>query len=373
MKALVLSGGKGTRLQPLTHTQAKQLIPIANKPVLFYALEAIVAAGINEIGLIIGETGAEIKKAVGDGTRFGPQVSISYIQQDRPAGLAHAVKTARPFLGDEKFLMFLGDNFIEDELGEAVAAFAAETCPYQAQVFLKPVEAPQQFGVAQLAWDEAAVDAGVRLPRLLRVVEKPVEPPSNQAIVGVYLFDRHIFEAIEHIVPSARGELEITDAIQALLDARYTVRPYFLQGYWIDTGRAQDMLDANRTVLNQLRGHIPAQVSIDEHSHIYGEVTLGEHVQLIDSIIRGPAVIGDNVTLKNTYIGPFTSIDRNCSIANSEIEHSIVLEGGSISDIVGRITDSLIGRHAQVSPSPVRPKAHKLLLGDHSCIRLMSA
>ena len=378
MKALVLSGGKGTRLQPLTHTHAKQLLPIANKPVLFYALEAIVATGITEIGVIVGDTGSEVREAVGDGSRFGPGVSITCIQQDQPLGLAHAVKIARPFLGDDRFLMFLGDNFIEENLTESVARFASDTCLYQAQLFLMPVENPQQFGVAEF---ELANGDALAVPedwqddtvRLVRVVEKPVLPPSNLAIVGLYLFDRHIFAAIDRIVPSSRGELEITDAVQALLDMGCHVRPHLLQGYWIDTGKAQDMLNANRIVLSQLHGSIASPVSIDATSRIDGEVTLGEHVCLINSVVRGPSIIGSHVTLTNTYIGPFTSIDRNNSITNSEIEHSIILEGCNIRDIEGRIEDSLIGRYAQIAPSLAQPKAHKLLLGDHSHVGLMSA
>ena len=377
MKALVLSGGKGTRLQPLTHTHAKQLLPIANKPVLFYALEAIIAAGITEIGVIVGDTGSEVREAVGDGSRFGTGVSITYIQQDQPLGLAHAVKIARPFLGDDRFLMFLGDNFIEENLTESVARFATDTCHYQAQLFFIPVENPQQFGVAE--FEQANGDALAVLGdwqddtvKLVRVVEKPAIPPSNLAIVGLYLFDRHIFAAIDRIVPSSRGELEITDAIQALLDMGCHVHPHLLQGYWIDTGKAQDMLNANRIVLSQLQGSIASPVSIDATSRIDGEVTLGEHVCLINSVVRGPSIIGSNVTLTNTYIGPFTSIDRNNSITNSEIEHSIILEGCSIRDIEGRIEDSLIGRYAQIAPSLTQPKAHKLLLGDHSHVGLMS-
>jgi glucose-1-phosphate thymidylyltransferase len=378
MKALVLSGGKGTRLQPLTHKHAKQLLPIANKPVLFYALEAIVATGITEIGLIVGETGAEVRAAVGDGSRFGPGVSITCIQQDQPLGLAHAVKIARPFLGDDRFLLFLGDNFVEENLAESVARFASDTCPYQAQLFLTPVENPQQFGVA--AFDQADgtplvlpdnwQDATVRL---VRVVEKPALPPSNLAIVGLYLFDQHIFTAIDRIVPSSRGELEITDAIQALLDMGYTVHPHLLRGSWIDTGNAQDMLNANRFVLSRTHGSIASEVSIDASSRIEGEVTLGEHVCLINSVVYGPAMIGSHVTLINAYVGPFTSIDRNSSIINSGIEQSIVLEGCSIRDIEGRIEDSLIGRYAQITPSSSQPEAHILLPGDHSCIGLKSA
>nr|BBH91674.1 glucose-1-phosphate thymidylyltransferase [Thermosporothrix sp. COM3] len=364
MKALVLSGGKGTRLHPLTYTNAKQLIPVANKPVLFYALEKIVAAGIYEIGIVVGDTREEIIAAVGDGRQFGEQVSISYIHQEQPLGLAHAVKLAQPFLQNDRFLMFLGDNFIEEPLGELVAHFAAPDCLDHAQVCLTRVEAPQQFGVALLSEEQE---------RLVRVVEKPREPISDLAIVGVYLFDAHIFEAVNAIHPSARGELEITDAIQYLIDRGYRVSPHLLRGYWIDTGRMQDMLNANRTVLSQMQGALAPGVEIDERSCLYGEVVLEENVRLINSVVRGPSIIGRNVVLENTYIGPFTSIAHDTVVMNSEIEHSIILEGCTIQAIGGRIEDSLIGRHTQIYPTQGRPGAHRLLLGDHSSIGLMSA
>lgn len=376
MKALILSGGKGTRLQPLTHTHAKQLVPVANKPVLFYALEAIVSAGISEIGIIVGDTHAEIEAAVGDGREFGPEVSVTYIRQDQPLGLAHAVKIAQPFVQDDRFLMFLGDNFIGDSLYTAVRAFKAPTSRVQAQVFLKPVSNPQQFGVALLTdaaglpvTDLAGVDP--EQLRVSRLVEKPREPISNFALVGIYLFDPHIFEAVHAIRPSARGELEITDAIQYLLEQGYLVRPHLVKGYWIDTGQMQDMLEANRVVLSSIKRAVASSAAIDQTSQLEGEVILEENVRLINSVVRGPSIIGTNVTLSNAYIGPFTAIAHDSVVVNSEIEHSIVLERCRICDINRRIEDSLIGCHTEIFPSSARPRAYKLLLGDHSRVGIL--
>lgn len=376
MKALILSGGKGTRLHPITYTYAKQLVPVANKPVLFYALETIVAAGIVDIGIILGETGAEIRAAVREGKQFGADVSITYIQQEQPLGLAHAVKMAQPFLQNERFLMFLGDNFIEEDIGPAVRRFAAQEYSCHAQIFLKQVPDPHHFGVAQLCtYDGQPVTDPTNLPDekicIQRVVEKPKEPISGFALIGIYFFDAHIFTAIDAIHPSPRGELEITDAIQYLVDHDYRVRSHIITGYWIDTGQMQDMLDANRVILSHAKRSIAASASIDQHSQVYGDVVLEEDVRIINSVVRGPSAIGRNVTLTNTYIGPFTAIAQDSVVVNSEIEHSIVLEGCRITDIEGRIEDSLIGRHTEIYPSSTKPKAHKLLLGDHSRIGIL--
>lgn len=376
MKALILSGGKGTRLQPLTYTHAKQLVPVANKPVLFYALETIVATGIVDIGIIVGDTGAEIRAALKDGKEFGADVSITYIHQEQPLGLAHAVKMAQSFLQGERFLMFLGDNFIEEDIGPAVQRFAAPDCPFQAQIFLKQVPDPQQFGVAQLSTHDGQPITNVaELDNekicVQHVVEKPREPISDFALVGIYLFDTHIFEAVDAIRPSLRGELEISDAIQYLIDRGYIVRPRIVSGYWIDTGQMQDMLDANRVILSQAKRSISSSVSIDQHSQVHGDVVLEEDVRLINSIVRGPSAIGRNVTLTNAYIGPFTAIAQDSVVVSSEIEHSIVLEGCRISNIEGRIEDSLIGCHTEIYPSKAKPRAYKLLLGDHSRIGIL--
>src|SRR5947209_827211 len=370
MKALILSGGKGTRLQPITSTQAKQLVPIANKPVLFYVLETIVASGITDIGIVVGETHEAIRAAVKDGKDLGEDVSITYIQQEQPLGLAHAVKIAQPFLQNERFLMFLGDNFIEESINELVEQFAAPGCPFQAQVLLKQVAHPEQSGVAQLSssCEDGLCEEDVRIVRL---VEKPREPVSNFAVVGIYFFDEHIFEAIKAIKPSARGELEITDAIQYLIEHNYIVRPHILRGRWIDTGMMQDMLDANYVVLNHMQRCISPHASIDQTSLVDGEVILEDDVRLVNSVVRGPAIIGRNVILSNAYIGPFTAIAQDSVVVNSEIEHSIILEGCRIQDIDGRIEDSLIGRHTEISPSLVKPRAYKFLLGDYSRVGVL--
>lgn len=376
MKALILCGGKGTRLQPITHTHAKQLVPIANKPVVFYVIESIVAAGINDIGIIVGDTAEEVKAAIGDGRRFGPSVSMTYIHQNQPLGLAHAVKIAQPFLQQERFLMFLGDNFLEENIAPLVQQFSAADCPYHAQVMFKGVAHPEQFGVAQLCTSSGQmVTSDTQVTdeplHLVRLIEKPKQPVSNLALVGAYFFDEHIFAAIDAIHPSARGELEITDAIQYLLDHGYHVHPHFLRGHWIDTGKMQDMLDANRAVLSQLKSMISSGVTIDQRSELSGEVILEENAHLINSIVCGPSIIGRNVTLSNAYIGPFTSIDHGGIVTDCEIEHSIIMEGCHIANIEGRIVDSLIGRHTQIFPTLKRSKAYNLLLGDNSRVNIL--
>ena len=376
MKALILSGGKGTRLQPLTYTHAKQLVPVANKPVLFYALEAIVSSGIFDIGIVVGDTHAEIEEAVQDGREFGPKVSITYIRQEQPLGLAHAVKIAQPFLQDDRFLMFLGDNFIGESLKTAVQQFSDPACSLHAQIFVKPVPNPQQFGVALLTNTEGVPVTDLdgideEKLRVSQLVEKPREPISNFALVGIYLFDCHIFEAVNAIRPSLRGELEITDALQYLIEQGYLVRPHIVNSYWIDTGMMQDMLEANRVILSSIKRTIADSADIDQTSQLEGEVILEENVRLINSVVRGPAIIGNNVTLSNAYIGPFTSIAHDSLIINSEIEHSIVLEECRIYDINRRIEGSLIGCRTEIFPSSTKPRAYKLLLGDHSRIGIL--
>ena len=371
MKALILSGGKGTRLRPITYTRAKQLVPVANKPILFYAIEAIVAAGICDIGIVVGDTREQIEAAVGDGKRFGSKVRLDYIFQKEPLGLAHAVRIARPFIGNERFVVFLGDNFIEESILPLIEWFATPDCPAHAQVLLTPVHNPQDFGVAQVCYTDGRLVAPSICPlfeevHVVRVVEKPKEPVSNLAIVGIYLFDHHIFEAIDAIRPSCRDELEITDAIQYLIDNHYSVRSHLLTSYWIDTGEMQNMLDANCTILNRLHRQIAENASIDETSRIHGEVVVEEHAQINNSIVCGPTIIGRYVTLSNAYIGPFTAIDHHSKIVNSEIKHSIIMEGCDICDIAGRIEDSLIGGYVKIHTFATEQGSYKLLLGDHS-------
>ncbi|GAB4447659.1 MAG: glucose-1-phosphate thymidylyltransferase [Chloroflexi bacterium OHK40] len=355
MKGLVLSGGKGTRLRPITYTSAKQLVPVANKPVLFRVIEAIRDAGITDIGIVIGDTGDEIRAAVGNGRRWG--VQITYIPQETPAGLAHAVKISRDFLGDERFVMFLGDNCIQGGISPLIEQFGRSD--HNAQIVLKQVSDPRQFGVAELDDDG----------RVIRLVEKPREPRSDLALVGIYLFDHRIFEAVNSIRPSARGELEITDAIQWLVGAGYRVSPYIHEGWWIDTGKKDDLLEANRLVLEEL----PAAVQgyVDRDSQLIGKVIVEPGAEVINSTIRGPAIIGEKTRILNAYVGPFTSIYHDCLIEESEIEHSIVLEHSSIRGLPHRLEDSLIGRNVEVSRSPFKPKAYRLMLGDNSTVGVL--
>lgn len=355
MKGLILSGGKGTRLYPLTYTSAKQLIPVANKPVLFRVIEAIRDAGVNDIGIVIGDTGPEIREAVGDGSRWS--VNITYIPQSAPLGLAHAVKISRDFLEDDRFVMFLGDNVIQGGISPLLAQFA--TSQYNAQVVLTRVLEPEHYGIAELQADG----------RIARLIEKPKNPPSNLALVGIYMFDHHIFEAVEAIKPSWRNELEITDAIQYLVDAGYLVHPYVHTGWWIDTGKPIDMLAANSLVLQEITPSIEGHV--DAESRVVGAVTVGKGAEIINSVIRGPAIIGENTQVVNAYIGPFTSIYHHCYIEKCEIEHCIVLEHSQIVDLDARLADSLIGRHVEIKRSPVKPRALKMTLGDHSKVGIL--
>jgi glucose-1-phosphate thymidylyltransferase len=356
MKALVLAGGAGTRLRPITHTSAKQLVPVANKPILFYGLEAIRDAGISEVGIIVGDTADEIMAAVGDGSALG--IQATYIRQDAPRGLAHAVLVAHDFLGDEPFVMYLGDNLIIGGISGLVDEFARDLP--DAQVLLTQVPDPSQFGVAELGLDG----------RISRLVEKPKEPRSDLALVGVYMFGPKIHEAVRAIAPSARGELEITDAIQWLVDNGLEVRPHMVTGYWKDTGRLEDMLDTNRKVLESFEPAVHGKV--DESSRIVGRVVIEEGAEVIRSTVRGPAVIGRNTRIVDTYVGPFTSIYHDCVIEDTEIEHSLVLEHSVIHG-VGRIEDSLIGRHVVMEPSAELPRAHRLMVGDHSRISIATS
>jgi glucose-1-phosphate thymidylyltransferase len=355
MKGLVLSGGKGTRLRPITYTSAKQLVPVANKPVLFRVVETLVEAGITELGIVVGDTAAEIKAAVGDGSRWGAQVT--YIAQSEPLGLAHAVKISQDFLGQDRFVMFLGDNVIERGIAPLARQFAQSD--WNAQIVLTRVEHPEQFGVAVL--DEAG--------RVVRLVEKPREPPSDLALVGIYMFDPHIFEAVHAIRPSWRNELEITDAIQYLVEHGYQVYPYVHEGWWIDTGKMEDMLDANRLVLEEMKPRVEGYV--DTSSQLCGKVVVETGAEIINSTIRGPAIIGEHTRIVNSFVGPFTSIYHHCEIVDSEIEHSIVLENCHI-EIDQRIENSLIGRNVEINRSPLKPRALNFMLGDYSKVGVLS-
>ncbi|NEO98467.1 MAG: glucose-1-phosphate thymidylyltransferase [Symploca sp. SIO2E9] len=357
MKALILSGGKGTRLRPLTYTGAKQLVPVANKPILWYGIEAIVAAGITDIGIIISpETGEEIKNKTGNGDRFG--ASITYILQDKPAGLAHAVKIAQPFLGDSPFLMYLGDNLVESDLHLFIEDF--KTRKLDALTLLCPVSNPSAFGVAKV--DEQG--------RVLQLIEKPKVPPSNLALVGIYLFSSTVHNAIANIQPSARGELEITDAIQYLIDQPKQVEARQLTGWWLDTGKKDDLLEANRIILDT-RLETSIEGEVDENSQVIGRVQIGSRSKIVNCTIRGPVTIGSNCHLENCFIGPYSSVADQVSLIDADLEHSVILEGAKVVGIQQRIVDSVIGQRAQLKVAPQRPKALRFLIGDDSQIELV--
>jgi glucose-1-phosphate thymidylyltransferase len=349
MKGLILSGGRGTRLRPLTYTSAKQLVPIANKPVLFYAIEALAAAGIREIGMVVGDTKEEIKAAVGDGSRWN--VNVTYIEQDAPRGLAHAVLISEAFMGREPFVMYLGDNLLNRGINEFVDEFVREAPA--AQILLTKVPDPQMFGVAEL-------EQG----RVVRLVEKPKEPKSDLALVGVYMFSSAVFDSVKRIKPSFRNELEITDAIQDLIDRGLPVRPHLVQGWWKDTGKLEDILEANRLILDTIERRIEG--SVDAESRVEGKVVIDAGAAVERSVIRGPAVIGPEARIVHAYVGPFTSIGKGAEIRESEIEHSIVLEGSVISDLNNSVEDSLIGRNVRIHRMPMKPSAYRFMLGDNS-------
>jgi glucose-1-phosphate thymidylyltransferase len=353
LKGLILSGGKGTRLRPLTYTRAKQLMPVANKPILFYGLETLAEAGIHEIGIIVGETKDEIVKAVGDGKKWG--VNITYIDQPEPLGLAHAVFTAKDFLKDSAFVMYLGDNLLKNGIVSLIDQFRKEEP--NSQILLAAVPNPQSFGVAELQND-----------RVIRLEEKPKVPRSNMALVGVYMFDHHIFEAEAVLQPSGRGELEITDAIQYLIDKGYRVQPHVVEGWWKDTGKLEDMLEANRLVLENLPRSIEG--SVDSQSKIDGRVAIGKGSQVISSTIRGPVIIGENSLIDHAFIGPFTSIQDQCEVRHSEVQHSILLHGSKIQNLKRRVEDSLIGVNVEISRSEKPPEAYRFLVGDNSRIEI---
>jgi glucose-1-phosphate thymidylyltransferase len=356
MKAIILSGGKGTRLRPLTYTGAKQLVPVANKPILWYGIEAIVAAGITDIGIIISpETGEEVKAKTGDGEQFG--ANITYILQEQPAGLAHAVKVARPFLGDDPFVMYLGDNLIQSDLNPFLNDFKDQHM--DALILLRPVANPTAFGVAQ-------VDAQ---GRVMHLVEKPKVPPSNLALVGIYFFANTIHAAIDRIQPSARGELEITDAIQDLINVQKHVEARQIEGWWLDTGKKDDLLEANQIILDTcLKSDVAGE--IDAQSQIFGRVKVGTGSRLINCTVRGPVTIGQDCYLENCFIGPYSSIANQVSLIDVDLEHSVILQGAKVTGIHHRIVDSVVGQRAQIKAAPQRPKALRFMIGDDSQVEL---
>ncbi len=355
LKGLILSGGRGTRLRPITFTSAKQLVPVANKPVLFYGIEAMAEAGIREVGIIIApETGDEIRAVAGDGSQFG--VQITYIVQDEPAGLAHAVLTAEPFLGSSPFVMYLGDNLLQGGMEELVQQFRDGSA--EALILLTPVPDPQNFGVAELGADGNVV----------RLVEKPPEPATDLALVGVYMFTPQIHEAARAIKPSGRGELEITDAIQWLVDGGRRVEPHIVRGWWKDTGRLDDMLEANRLILDVVERRIDGDL---HESQVDGRVVIEAGARLERATVRGPAIIGAGAVVRDAYIGPYTAVGRHCVIEGAEVEHSILLEGSSVRNLDGRMESSLLGRDVAISRDQRQPRAYRFMVGDKSEIGIL--
>ncbi len=358
MKAIVLCAGKGTRLYPVTLTMPKPLVPVANKPLLKYAIETLIGMGATEIGLVVNSLDSPIHAQLGDGMET-VGVPLTYIAQENPRGLAHAVKLAQDFIGDEPFIVYLGDNIFQDQMRVLYQNFAEMKA--SAAIALTEVPNPSAFGIAELEGDT-----------IKRLVEKPKDPPSNLAIAGVYVFQPDIFDAIEHIKPSWRNELEITDAIQQLLDQNKTVIPYVVDGWWIDAGNADSIVLANRLVLEEK----PFSPAIEDDPRIKGSstvshrVTLGEGTEIIDSIVRGPAIIGDNTVIRDSYIGPYTAIGDDVVIECSEIEHSIVMKQVTIRNIEGRIDASLIADNAYVVRAPAKPRTHRLVLAENSIVQL---
>jgi glucose-1-phosphate thymidylyltransferase len=356
MKALILAGGAGTRLRPITHTSAKQLVPVANKPILFYGLEQMAEAGIVEVGMVVGDTEEEIRAAVGDGSTWG--LKVTYIPQDAPLGLAHCVLIAGDFLGQDDFVMYLGDNLLRQGVKGFVDRFEADGRSHSvAQILLARVPDPQRFGVAEIGPDG----------EVLRLVEKPADPPSDLALVGVYLFGPTIHEAVRAIQPSGRGELEITDAIQWLLDNGHRVAHQVVDGWWIDTGKLDALLEGNRLILETLDQRIEG--AVDAESRIEGRVVVCEGAEVVSSVIRGPAIIGAGTRIEHSFVGPFTSIAERCVVLRAEIEHSVILDDSRIVDIP-RVEDSLIGKQVVVTRSARRPRANRFMLGDHSQVDL---
>jgi glucose-1-phosphate thymidylyltransferase len=353
VKGLVLSGGAGTRLRPITHTSAKQLVPVANKPVLFYGLEAMRAAGIDDVGIVVGETRAEIEAAVGDGSRFG--LHVTYLPQEAPLGLAHAVLIAEEFLGDSPFVMYLGDNLLKEGIAPFVRDF--ERSEPDALILLQRVKDPSAYGIAEL-----------QDGRVVQLVEKPEHPRSDLALVGVYLFTPAVFESVKAITPSSRGELEITDAIQHMIDRGLRVEPHTVTGWWKDTGKLEDMLEANRLILGTIESDVRGEVI---ESTLEGAVQVGEGSFLERCTVRGPVVIGAGCRLSDTFVGPYTAISDGVVVEHAEIEHSIILENSRICRLGARMADSLIGRDCVIAHSEALPVAYRFMVGDSSQIGIL--
>lgn len=353
VKGLILSGGKGSRLRPFTYTNAKQLVPIANKPVLFYAIEQLVECGITQIGIIVGDTAEQVRTAVGDGKRFGAE--ITFIQQDAPLGIAHAVKTAHPFLGESPFVLYLGDNFVLGGIKPYVERFVGNGGG--SQILLHRVDNPEAFGIAEFAKG-----------RVSRIVEKPKDPPSDLAVIGIYMLQPDVFPVIDGLKPSGRGELEITDALQGLIDGGRRVHAEILDRYWIDTGKMDDILNANRIVLGTIDHRIDGE--IDEKSRVYEPVIVEKGASVENSVLRGPLIVGPGTEIVDSYIGANSAIDHGCRIKGCRIEDAIVMEEATIEDMHWPVVQSMIGRFVELRGGHGVGGGYKLTLGDHSRIEM---
>lgn len=353
MKALIASGGRGTRLRPITHTQNKHLIPIANKPILYYAIEAAADAGIKEIGIVHNADSQEVPQYIGDGSKWG--VKITYIPQEIPGGLAQVVQLAEKFIAGDKFIFYLGDNMLVGGVKRFVDEFEKSGC--NCYLTLARVKDPERFGVPE-----------IRDGKIVRVEEKPKQPKSNYAVAGIYLYDHHIFEAVKSLKPSARGELEISDAHTLLIKRGLKIGYSEITGWWKDTGKPTDLLEANRLILDNIAPRNDG--TVDKQSEVAGRVVIEEGARIINSKIRGPVIIGKDCVIENSYIGPFTSIGDRTEVRNSEIEYSIVLRDCKVTSVGIRIEGSILGNDVEVVEAIGKPQVHRFMIGDQSRIEV---
>ena len=354
MKALIASGGRGTRLRPITHTQNKHLIPIANKPILHYAIEAAVGAGIRDIAIVVNADSDEVPKAIGDGSRWN--ISITYIPQATPGGLAQVVALAEQFVGKERFIFYLGDNMVVGGVKRFIDEFTKSDC--NCYLTLAHVKDPERFGVPE-----------IKNGKIVSVEEKPQHPKSSYAVAGIYLYDHHIFEAVKAIRPSARGELEISDAHQYLIDKGFKIGYSEITGWWKDTGKPTDLLEANRLVLDNISAEIVGEV--DAKSVIAGKVVIQKGARVLNSVIRGPAIIGQNCLIEDSYIGPFSSLGNNTVVKKSEIEYSIILRDCKVLNVGIRLEGSILGNDVEIVEATGKPRVHRFMIGDQSRVEVV--
>ncbi|MGA9120220.1 MAG: glucose-1-phosphate thymidylyltransferase [Bacteroidota bacterium] len=354
MKALIASGGRGTRLRPITHTQNKHLIPIANKPILHYAVEAVAEAGVKEIAIVVNADSDEVPKAMGDGRRWG--VRITYLPQTTPGGLSQVVGLAEEFMGKDRFIFYLGDNMVVGGVKRFIDEFDRSGC--DCYLTLSRVKDPERFGVPEL-----------KDGRIVSVEEKPKHPKSSYAVAGIYLYNHHIFEAVKAIKPSPRGELEISDAHQYLIDKGYSIGYAEITGWWKDTGKPTDLLEANRLILDNLVADVKGEV--DDRSTVVGKVVVEPGARVINSVIRGPAIIGEGCVIEDAYIGPFSSIGNRTEVKNSEVEYSIILRDCKIHNVGIRLESSILGNDVEVVQAVGKPRVHRFMIGDQSRVEVV--